>query len=271
MIYLLAVVLGLIQALTEFLPISSSAHLILARAWLDFDIADGLTFDVALHVGTLVAIVFYFRNDIAQLIRGFFGSVFRRDADDPWQRLSWYIAAACVPAAIVGLLFESAIELYFRNPGVIVVTLVAGGVLFIVVERVTRRHRSITDMTLRRAVMVGVLQTLALIPGVSRSGITIATGMALGFHREEAARFSFLLSAPLLAGAGAKKGLDLVGQPVAEAEIGVMIAGLVVSALAGWLVIRFLLSFLRRHGLYVFAYYRFALAVAVLVFMLLSR
>lgn len=270
MIYMFAVILGLIQALTEFLPISSSAHLILARRWLDFDIADGLTFDVALHVGTLLAIIIYFKNDIALLFRGLYASVFERNPRDPWQRISWYIVAACVPAAVVGVLYESAIELYFRNPAVIVVTLIAGGILFIVVERASRLHRTLTDMTLMRAVAVGVLQTLALIPGVSRSGITIATGMALGFRREEAARFSFLLSAPLLAGAGAKKGLDLVGQPIAQSEVGVMFVGLAVSAITGWLVIRFLLAFLRGHGLYLFAYYRFVLAVVVLTFILVS-
>lgn len=269
MIYLMSVILGAIQALTEFLPISSSAHLILARGLMDFDIVDGLTFDVALHVGTLVAIVVYFHKDIAMLTRGLVHSFTQRDlSGDPEQRLAWYVAAACVPAALAGLFLETAIETYVRNPSVIVVTLILGGFLFIVVEKFVVHKLDLTQLTFTGAMVVGLAQTLALIPGVSRSGITIAIGMTQKLQRAEAARFSFLMSAPLLLGAGIKKGLDLRHYAMVPGEEAVLLIGLITSAVLGWVVIRFLIGFLRNHGLGVFAYYRFALAAVVAVYLL---
>ena len=264
MILFLAILLGLIQALTEFLPISSSAHLILARGVLDFDYVDGLTFDVALHVGTLLALVVYFWRDIVALARAFAGTFRKPDfGGNAEQRLVWFMLAACVPAGIVGFFFEEVIEIYFRNPLVIVITLILGGILFLVVEDRTRHDRGMDQMKLRHAIWIGLAQTLALIPGVSRSGITIATGMIVGLRRHEAARFSFIMVIPLLAGAGAKKALDLAGHTLVEGELTVLIAGIVSSAIAGWLVIRFLLDFLRKRGLGIFAWYRFVLAAAV--------
>lgn len=272
MIYTMSVILGIIQALTEFLPISSSAHLILARAWLDFDIVDGLTFDVALHVGTLLAIVVYFHRDIAMLTRGLVHSLTRRDlGNDPEQRLAWYVAAACVPAALAGLFLEDAIETYVRNPSVIVVTLILGGLLFIVVEKAAAHKRDLAQLTFTGAMVVGVMQTLALIPGVSRSGITIAMGMTQKLQRAEAARFSFLMSAPLLLGAGLKKGMDLSHYTLAPGEGSVLLVGTATSAVVGWVVINFLLRFLRNHGLHVFAYYRFLLAAVVALYLLSTR
>lgn len=266
--YVLAVILGLIQALTEFLPISSSAHLILARGVLDFGFADGLTFDVGLHVGTLLAILVYFRRDISRLIGGFL-STFR--GLDPGahadQRLAWYIVFASVPAALAGLFFEAQIEVYFRHPNVIVFTLVIGGVLFLVAERFTRQAESMDALSLKGALLVGIAQATALIPGVSRSGITIITGMSQGLKRDEAARFSFLLGAPALAGAGLKKGLDMAGQPFTGADYSVLAIGLVTAAVAGWLIIKLLLRFLRDHRLDVFAYYRFVLAAVVAIWL----
>ncbi len=269
MIYILSIILGIVQALTEFLPISSSAHLILFRAWLDFNFVDGLTFDVALHVGTLIAIVVYFHKDIAALTRGLLASVSHRNlAGDADQRLAWYVVAACVPAALAGVFLETAIETYVRNPSVIIVTLVLGGFLFLIVEKKVTHTLDLTRLTFRGAILIGLVQTLALIPGVSRSGITIAVGMTQKLKREQAARFSFLMSAPLLFGAGVKKALDLRGYALQEGEIAVILIGLATSALVGWVVIRFLLTFLRNHGLGVFAYYRFALAAVVAVYLL---
>jgi len=270
-IFFLAVVLGLIQALTEFLPISSSGHLLLARAALDFDVVDGLTFDVAVHVGTLAAIVIYFRREIAEVVRGFLRTFTAPDLrGDVEQRLAWYVIAACVPAGLVGAFFETQIEIYFRHPAVVVFTLVAGGLLFLAAERWCRPQKAFDKITLGGALLVGLLQTLALIPGVSRSGITIVAGMMVGLRREEAARFSFVMASPLMAGAGLKKGLDLVGQPVGQGEMVALAVGILTSALAGWLVIRFLIGFLRGHSLAVFAYYRFLLAAAVAAYLLMS-
>lgn len=268
MVYYLAILLGLIQALTEFLPISSSAHLILARGALDFGFADGLTFDVGLHVGTLLAVILYFHRDIAGLIRGFFstfkGIDFKGNAD---QRLAWYIIAASVPAAVAGFFFETQIEVYFRNPTVIVFTLVIGGVLFLVAERFTRQLQDIFALSFWGAMLVGIAQASALIPGVSRSGITIVAGMTQRLKRAEAARFSFLLGTPALFGAGLKKSLDMTGQRFTGGEYAVLVIGTVTAAVAGWLVIKFLLSFLKKHRLDVFAYYRFGLAVVIAVWL----
>jgi undecaprenyl-diphosphatase len=268
MVYALAIILGLIQALTEFLPISSSAHLILARGVLDFGFADGLTFDVGLHVGTLIAVLVYFRSDIAALIRGFFstfkGFDFKNNAS---QRLAWYIAFASVPAACAGFFFEAQIEHFFRNPNVIVFTLVIGGVLFLVAERVTHQQKDITGISFKGALLVGIAQACALIPGVSRSGITIIAGMTQRLQRAEAARFSFLLGTPALFGAGLKKGLDMTGQNISGQEYAVLAVGLVTAAVSGWLVIKFLLNFLRNHRLDIFAYYRFVLAAVVAVWL----
>jgi undecaprenyl-diphosphatase len=234
-------------------------------------VVDGLTFDVALHIGTLLAIVVYFWGDIRMLMRGFFSSITRRgDKNDPAARLAWYVIAACIPAGLAGLFFEQAIELYFRHPWVIVVTLIAGAILFLWVERRFRHSGEMQALTLRQAVTIGAAQTLALIPGVSRSGITISVGMMCGLRRDEAARFSFLMASPLMLGAGLKKSLDLVGQPLLPGEGTALLVGIATSAIGGWLVVRFLLSFLRRHSLDAFAYYRIALAIAVVAFMLLK-
>ena len=158
LIVILAIVLGLIQAATEFLPVSSSAHLILARAALDFDVVDGLTFDVAVHIGTLIAIVVYFWGDLRSLARGFLWSVSRRgDKNDPGGRLAWYIVAACIPAGLVGAFFEHAIELYFRHPSVIVVTLIAGALLFVWVERRFQHEGEMQTLTLWQAVSIGAV------------------------------------------------------------------------------------------------------------------
>jgi len=265
----LAIILGLVQAITEFLPISSSAHLILARTALDFDVVDGLTFDVAVHIGTLIAIVVYFWGDLRALARGFLVSIAKRSGDaDPASRLSWYVIAACVPAGIVGFLFEKPIEIYFRHPSVIVVTLVLGALVFLWVERRFQYTGEMQSLTFWNAVAIGASQTLALVPGVSRSGITIVTGMMCGLKRDQAARFSFLMASPLMLGAGIKKSIDLFAEPVSSAEMTALAVGVATSAIAGWVVIRFLLNFLRGHGLEWFAYYRIALAAVVAAFLL---
>jgi undecaprenyl-diphosphatase len=191
--------------------------------------------------------------------------------NDVNQRLAWYVAAACVPAAIAGAFFETAIETYVRNPSVIVVTLVLGGFLFLIVEKAVAHKNDLSKLSFGGAMLVGLFQTLALIPGVSRSGITIAVGMTQKLKREEAARFSFLMSAPLLFGAGAKKALDLSGYTLQEGEIAVLFSGLFASAIVGWLVIKFLLGFLRNHGLGIFAYYRFALAAVVAAYLITTK
>lgn len=266
----LALILGLVQALTEFLPVSSSAHLILARTWLDFQIADGLTFDVALHLGTLAAMVLYFWRDLVALAGGFFRSFKRpRGEPDPMGRMAWYLVVACIPAAVVGYKYETDIEAYFRHPAVIVVTLIIGALFFFWVEKRFRHDAPMERLTLGRAILIGCAQTLALVPGISRSGSTIVAGMMCGLRREEAARFSFLLATPITFGAVLKKSIDLFtsGVPIPHDEKVALVVGILTSGIGGFLVIRFLLNFLRSHSLNVFAWYRIALAIVVAVFL----
>ena len=268
MIIVSSFILGVVQALTEFLPISSSAHLILARSALDFDAIDGLTFDVALHLGTLAAVVAYFYRDLGALIGSFFSLIRSPRLDeDHGQRLVLYIAMASVPAALAGLFFEQVIEFYFRNPTVIVITLVLGGILFLMAERMTKHERDLSSLSARGALLIGFAQALALIPGVSRSGITIVAGLTQKLKRETAARFSFLMSVPLLVGAGGKKMVDASNAGIANGQWVVLAVGALTSGVVGWLVIRFLMRFLQHHRLDAFAYYRFVLAAVVAAYL----
>jgi undecaprenyl-diphosphatase len=263
-----AIVLGVIQALTEFLPISSSAHLILFRDWIGLESIDGLTFDVALHVGTVAALIAYFRRDLWLLVRGFVSSFRRLDLrQDVDQRLAWYIVIATIPAGVAGLVFDDFIERELRTPQVIMVTLVAGSLLFIAVERFCKPRGGFDQVTFLAAFVIGLSQSFALVPGVSRSGITIAIGMLLSTRRADAARFSFLLSTPIMLAAGAKQAMTLGSRSFSAAEIYVFAAGALASALVGWLVIKYLLKFLQGHTLDVFAYYRFALAAVVFLWL----
>ena len=256
-----AAILGVIQAVTEFLPISSSAHLILFRDWLGLQVVDGLAFDVALVV--------YFRRDLWHVVKGGL-SIFRGfDRDNGDQRLALLIVIGSIPAAVIGGVFSEWIDHWLRSPGVIVVTLLAGGALFIVVERRCRPTGGVREVSVGTAVAVGVAQALALVPGVSRAGITIAIGMTRNLRREEAARFSFLLAVPIMVGAGAKSALEAWGAGPGPSEIAVLATGTIVSALSALAVLRYLLRFLQHHSLNGFAYYRFALAGVVVVWLVL--
>lgn len=268
--FLRALALGVVQALTEFLPISSSAHLLLLRDWIGLDSVDGLTFDVALHVGTLVAVLAYFEKDLRVLFSGWTESFSRPRAR--WEhrhRLAWYILAATIPAMVVGAVLQGALLGVLRTPSVAVVTLIIGGILFLVFERVSEKSRSIEDLNLAGCLLIGFAQAVALIPGVSRSGIAILAGLSLKLTRAEAAKFAFLLGAPILVVAGAKDAIDVWGQALSAHQIGVFAVGMLASAVFGWFVIKYLLRFLNKHGLGVFAYYRFVLALVVLVTMIL--
>ena len=273
MSYIYSLILGIIQGLTEFLPVSSSGHLILARVLLKFESIDGLTFDVAMHMGTLLAVIAYFYRDILWLLRGFWESLTgpRRLGSGESridELLPWFIIAGNIPAAFVGYFFEAQIEFYFRNPAVIVVTLSVVAVLFLIFERISIQTIEFKALTFRKCLLIGVAQTLALIPGTSRSGITILAGIVQGVKRASAARFSFLLSVPVMAGAGLKKAIDLRHTGISGDDMGVLLVGLLSSALVGWLAIKFLLRYLQNHRLDGFAYYRLVLAAVVLVVIL---
>jgi undecaprenyl-diphosphatase len=255
-----AVLLGIVQGLTEFLPVSSSAHLILARAFFGWEVpADfGLAFDVALHIGTLAAILTYFRREVAAMLRAVPSAVSL--GQDPSSRLVQRIVVGTLPIVFVGGLFNDYIEQRLRTPGVAAWTLAIGGVLMFVAERVSSSGRAEDSLTWRDAVLIGCAQACALVPGVSRSGATITIGLFLGYRRDAAARFTFLLAIPATMAAAAKEGLELRHMSVSAWNAELMLVGILVSAVVGYLTIKYFLRFLAGHRLDVFAYYRWALS-----------
>lgn len=254
MTFFQAAALGLVQGLAEFLPISSSAHLILAPRLLGWP-DQGLAFDVALHWGTLAALAAAFGREWLVLIR----AGLARDGSES-SRLFWRIALATLPAAVAGLALEDLAETAFRDPRRIAAALMAFGLLLGAADRIGGGGRSLDGLGLRGCLLIGCAQALALVPGVSRSGITITAGLFLGLARAEAARFSFLLSVPIVLGAGILK-LDDVGLAAATGPFWV---GIAVAGLSGYAAIKFLLAFVRSRGLAPFVIYRLALGVLLL-------
>jgi undecaprenyl-diphosphatase len=265
-----AIVLGVVQGLTEFLPVSSSGHLLLGQFFFGLNQNRfGLSFDVALHMGTLVAVVSYFWRDLIRMALAFFRSFSYRDLDnDPDQRLAYLVIASTVPAALIGFLFEGFFEETVRSPWVVVFNFVLVGVLFIVGEAVGTRTRRASKLGFGEAIGIGLAQATALVPGVSRSGATITLGLFLGLRREEAAKFSFLMSVPIIAGAGSLKVAQVVAAGMDAWQVVLFVVGFVTSAAVGYVTIRFLLNYLTNHSLRAFAYYRFAIAAVVVVLLL---
>jgi undecaprenyl-diphosphatase len=268
--WLAAALLGVVQGLTEFLPVSSSAHLVLARAFFGWNVdegAFGLSFDVALHVGTLVAILIYFRRDIAVLLAAAPEAL---SANRGPGKVARVIAIGTIPVVIVGVLFAKWLEEHLRTPAVIAATLAIGGLWLLAAERFGARTRDEDALTAGHALLVGTAQASALVPGMSRSGSTIAMAMLLGLTRESAARFSFLLGIPAIAAGAAKEGLHIFKTGVTAHDGQLFAIGMLASAAVGFLTIKFFLKYLTGHSLNVFAYYRLALA-AITVVWLLSR
>jgi undecaprenyl-diphosphatase len=262
-----AALLGIIQGLTEFLPVSSSAHLILARAFFGWDAEGfGLAFDVAVHAGTLVAIVVYFRQDLAAMARALPAAWRATDAGPA--RMLRLVVVGTLPIVPAGLLYTDAVEAALRRPGVAAAMLTLGALALIAVERMGARRRDETSLGLGEALGLGLAQAAALVPGVSRSGATIALGMWFGLKREAAARFAFLLGVPALAAAALKEGAGLARTGL-TGDMGVIFAiGIVTSGLVGYLTVKYFIRFLAGHSLNGFAYYRLALAGITLVWML---
>lgn len=260
-----AALLGVVQGLSEFLPISSSAHLILARAFFGWDGEGfGLAFDVACHVGTLAAVVFYFRDDLIAMVR----AVPRLFSGAPDARRIWLIVVGTVPAVLVGVLFADVIEHRLRTPAVTAWTLALGALALLWVERLPPRRRDEHGVRPLEALAIGVAQASALVPGVSRSGATITVGMLLGLRRDAAARFSFLLGVPAILAAAGKEGLGLADTGLSAADAQLFAVGMASSAVVGYLTIKYFLRYLAAHRLDVFAYYRLALAAAVVAWSL---
>ncbi len=261
-----ALVLGAVQGFTEILPISSSAHLLLLP-WLFHWPESGLTFDVALHLGTLIALCLYFRRDILELAVNLANGIKRGSFASPATRLPLFILAGTVPAAIVGKLYEKKIEEIFRSsPVAMAALMIIFGLVLALADRIGRKRMNMEEVTLGSSLAIGLAQCLALVPGVSRSGITITAALFLGFNRETAARFSFLLSLPIVAGAAMLKLGELVRHGIPRDELNVLLIGVTASAVIGYLSIAFLLRFVRKHSLSPFVWYRFLVGAAILVY-----
>jgi undecaprenyl-diphosphatase len=255
------VVLAIVQGLTEFLPISSSGHLVLVPylvEWTD----QGLAFDVAVHFGSLLAVCAFFREDISGLLRGGV-RILGGDVSSAQSYMAIAIALGTIPAAVAGLLFASWIEVNLRDPAIIVYTLAGYGILMALADRYAKRDKGIAEVRIRDALVIGLAQALSLVPGTSRSGITITAGRLLGFERQDAARFSFLLSAPVILLATIYKGGELIlgAAPVPWGELAL---GVAVSAIVAYASIEFFMRFVTRIGLAPFALYRLALAALIL-------
>ena len=262
-----AVVLGLIQGATEFLPVSSSGHLILTRWLLGWELPTAelaKAYDVALHVGTLTGAIAYLRRDLANLARGALDSLRRRELRTPFQRLPWLVAVACVPAALTGALFEDFITDHLGEPWVIGVMLAVFGLILLAADRVPER-RGAEAFSWRDALLVGSAQALALQPGVSRAGATISAARGLGFDRDAAARLSFIMGIPLIAGAALFEGFNLAGEGVDGDFLVAAAVGAGTAAVTAWVAVWAVLTVVRRQSFLPFVTYRVLAGVAVVL------
>lgn len=266
-----AIILGVVQGITEFLPVSSSGHLLLGQYFFGMDQSRfGLTFDVALHLGTLLAVVAYFWRELAEVGGAFLRSLPRPDLADPGQRMAYLLILATIPAASLGFVFRGLFETSLRSPWIVVASLTAFGVFFIVSERLGTKTKTAAKMSFSNSAVIGIGQAISLLPGVSRSGATISFGVLLGLERQEAARFSFLMSIPITAGAVAAQLPRAIDEGFTVHLGSLFLVGFLVSGVVAYLSIKFLLAFFRRHSLRAFAYYGFALSAVVAVLLLLG-
>jgi undecaprenyl-diphosphatase len=263
-----AIILGITQGLTEFAPISSSGHLILVPWLFDWPILHNpslnKTFDVALHLGTFVGAVIYFRKDLVRLIAAWFRSIRRRRIEDTDERVAWFLVIGSIPGAVIGALFEKTIEDKLGQPWLIAVMLAVFGVVLYVVDRVSPQTKRMEDLTTRNALGIGLAQAAALQPGVSRSGVTITVARAIGMTRESAARFSFLLALPIIGGAALLKTVELARDGMPEGMASPFLWGMLSAAVSGYLVIAWLLRYLRTKDFLPFMIYRLVVAAGVL-------
>lgn len=267
-----ALVLGIVQGLTEPLPISSSGHLILVP-WLGnfpsiaADSTFNKTFDVALHLGTLVGIVAYFRRDVVRILADAWRSLRRRSLASVDDRLPWYIAIATIPGVVIGALGEKTITDSLSAEWLIGVQLIVFGLVLYAADRFGRRRRSLGELTGRDAVLIGMAQALALMPGVSRSGITMTAALMLAFNRDTAARFSFLISIPVVAGAVAYKSFTtfVTGEGLPDGAASAFVIGIVSAMVSGFIAVWFLLRYIRRKSFTPFVVYRVLAGLAVIV------
>jgi undecaprenyl-diphosphatase len=259
-----AIALGVVQGLTEFLPVSSTGHLILARELFSVDDTYALAFDAILHLATAAAVIVYFWKDILVLVNTALRKLSRLPVNQPDLTLLYAVLIGTIPAVVLGLTLESTMETYFREPLLVAFVLIAGSIFFMYAEWTYMHTHQTNDLNVKKGFKIGLFQSLALIPGMSRSGATIAGGMLLGFTRSEAARFAFLLAVPVILGAGMKKLLELIISD-GSVEWGAVAVGAVTAFFTGLLAVHLMISFVRKHTLWPFIWYRIILAVFVVL------
>lgn len=265
-----AIFLGLIQGLTEFLPISSSGHLIIFRDFIDLQASNGLAVDAVFQLATTLAILVYFRKEVIKIVRGFLNLIHLGPINQADRKNAIIILWASIPAIFLGLILEGVMDTVFRNANLVAVSLVAGGLIMLGAEKLLESKnntKEIKDLNSRSGISIGLFQALALIPGMSRSGMTISGGLFNGLNRAEAARFSFIMAFPILLGSGLKKLLDL-GFDGFLNNFGLeLLVGFSVAFIVGMLAIHFLIAYLKKYSLKVFVWYRFALALIIILFL----
>jgi len=256
-----AVILGLVQGITEFLPISSSGHLIILRDILGQQVDYGLAYDAVLQLATTLAILLYFRKDIFALFLSFFKLISGKENNPEQKKITYAVILGTIPAVILGIFLENAMDTVFRSSVLVAGTLILGAVIMFLADKFATQNKQITP---RNGFVVGLFQALALIPGMSRSGMTISGGLFMGLNRELATRFSFILAFPILFGSGLKKFLDLGTSGLLDVIGPNLLIGCAVSFFSGLLAIHFLLKFLKNHNLNLFIWYRVIVAILIL-------
>ncbi|MCK5211331.1 undecaprenyl-diphosphatase UppP [Candidatus Parcubacteria bacterium] len=252
--YIVAIIFGITQGITEFIPVSSSGHLVILHDLFTLPIKNDLVFDVVLHLATILAVLIYFWRDIVLIIKNLLA---RKD------KIAWYIIIATIPAAIIGFLGEDIITAHFRSTYVVVIMLIIVGVLFFASEKIGKQIKDYKELTWKTALLIGLFQAIALIPGTSRSGITIVAGLLMGLKRQQAVKFSFLLSLPIILGANLFKLPDLLASGLIAGEYIVLFIAFLTAFFSGLVAIKYFLRFSARYSLHAFAYYRFALALVL--------
>lgn len=266
MIYLKSILFGIVQGVTEFIPVSSSGHLLILHQFISLPIQNEMAFDVAMHLATLVSLIIFFRKEIVKLFNSWVKSFFGERSD--YAKLSWLLLIGTIPAGLIGFVFSDFIDSALRSPFIVVAALAFIGLALAVADRYGRKEEEMKSLDWRKVSFVGLAQSLALIPGTSRSGITIIAGLVLGLKREEAAKFSFLLSIPIVMGAGLKEMPEFLNAVYAPGEKAILATAFCAAFFSGLAAIKFLLGYSKNNGLRPFAYYRIILALALLLILL---
>lgn len=260
-----SIILGIVQGLAEFLPISSSGHLIIARDLFGWHGSSDLSFDAILQLATGLALVVFFWKDILKLIKSFFFIIFRKPVDQKDKTMIWAIILGTIPAVIIGLLLQKYMETTFRSAGLVAVVLILGSTTMYLAEKFSKKDK---QLSVWKGIGIGFFQCLALVPGFSRSGATISGGLFSGLNREDAARFSFLLSIPIILGSGLEQLLSIWKSGSLSHDWVNILSGSITAFIIGIIAIKFLMKFLKNNSLKVFIWYRIILAIVVLIILL---